>query len=1116
MFKNKRSLSTHERSCLKISKGESFLKYDVVKPYDKDDKILPLSQPMSPLSSQKEPDYNNHQSLKQPQVIKTVNSSTSSKRQNSQIKNMKIIPTKVVAIKDDSSSRNEMHNASECKICKLNIRRNAHALSCVKCDGNYHQKCMKMTPKDYQNWTETANEWCCKSCLGIEVEASNLKWGDMSGFQEITDNIMNTYSEITKWKKNMFEIPKGNIGKELVSEVTKIIQLFTSKTKWEPVALHMLNIFLPLMLQKPSSKSKNRDHIRYLRKRIDLWKQGKLLELVSECKEIQKRLINGKHMKDKSNIKGFTNLMLQGKVKQAVKLINADSDVTGIHELTHGVRQALEEKHPDAEDIDESLIVEGDIVRVEEVIFEEINQEMIQKAAQSTFGTGGPTQIDADIWKVMICAKRFGRCADELADQIAILARRMCTEKISNKVLQTFLACRLVPLMKEDNGIRPVGIGESLRRIVGKCVSWVLKKDIIKASGTLQTCTGIESGIEAAIHAMKSSYKEKWCEVVMLVDADNAFNRLNRKLALENIQKLCPPIHLYLENSYNTPTRLYLNDGTFILSKEGATQGDNLAMAKYALATTPMINFLEKETKSDQIVQVWFADDSTCGGTIEGVKKWWDHLKGIGPKYGYYPKPSKTYIVVKKEEDVERVKEIFGDDEIKITTKGHRHIGAALGSDDFKKEFVEKKIENWINDVKELSDIAEEEPQAAFSAFNTSIAHRWTFLQRTVENISEYFIPLENVIREKLIPALIGRQVSDDERKLISLPYRYGGLGIQNPVEMADREYCTSEKITEQLTKLIMEQDNDITKFSSERSNEVKRRLKSEKEMWFKALEESLKTKMNDTERRYLETAQEKGASSWLSALPIKRLGYDLNKQDFRDAVSLRYGWKIKGVPNICSCGKQNDIDHALICHKGGFVNMRHDKVRNVEAKLMQKVCKDVQVEPILMPTRAERLNEGTNIAPNARLDIAARGVWTEQEKTFFDVRITHPNAPSLRNKKVEQVYKMAEKEKKNTYNDRILNVEKSSFTPLIFSTSGGMGPECQKFNKRLAELTAAKTNESYSHVISHMRTALRFALLKSTVAGLRGFRGKKENDTSEEEEIDYNLIPNIICYESK
>ena len=103
------------------------------------------------------------------------------------------------------------------------------------------------------------------------------------------------------------------------------------------------------------------------------------------------------------------------------------------------------------------------------------------------------------------------------------------------------------------------------------------------------------------------------------------------------------------------------------------------------------------------------------------------------------------------------------------------------------------------------------------------------------------------------------------------------------------------------------------------------------------------------------------------------------------------------------------------------------------------------------------------NIAPNARLDIAARGVWTEQEKTFFDVRITHPNAPSLRNKKLEQVYKMAEKEKKNTYNDRILNVEKSSFTPLIFTTSGGMGPVSRTYSWK-NELILLTCNLTYEN----------------------------------------------------
>ena len=60
-------------------------------------------------------------------------------------------------------------------------------------------------------------------------------------------------------------------------------------------------------------------------------------------------------------------------------------------------------------------------------------------------------------------------------------------------------------------------------------------------------------------------------------------------------------------------------------------------------------------------------------------------------------------------------------------------------------------------------------------------------MQRTIPNISDLFKPLEEIIREKLIPAVVGRKVSDVERRLIALPVRCGGLGITNPVLNADR-----------------------------------------------------------------------------------------------------------------------------------------------------------------------------------------------------------------------------------------------------------------------------------------------------------------------------------------
>ena len=136
----------------------------------------------------------------------------------------------------------------------------------------------------------------------------------------------------------------------------------------------------------------------------------------------------------------------------------------------------------------------------------------------------------------MLCSKAYGVLSDELADAVAVLTRRICTEDIPYDHVSSLFSCRLVPLIKEINGVRPVGIGETLRRIVGKSVAKSLRNDIQMAGGCLQTCTGIEAGIEAAIHAMAKTFKKEDCEAVILVDADNAFNRLNRKAAIHNIK----------------------------------------------------------------------------------------------------------------------------------------------------------------------------------------------------------------------------------------------------------------------------------------------------------------------------------------------------------------------------------------------------------------------------------------------------------------------------------------------------------------------------------------------------------------------------------------------------
>ena len=122
----------------------------------------------------------------------------------------------------------------------------------------------------------------------------------------------------------------------------------------------------------------------------------------------------------------------------------------------------------------------------EEVIYESIDADMIIKTTKRFNGSGGPTKVDSDCWKHILCSKFFTVQSQNLAQAIADLTKRLCTEDVSADSVKELYAGRLVPLDKNP-GIRPVGIGEVLRRIISKAVTSLLKEDIIESAGLLQT-----------------------------------------------------------------------------------------------------------------------------------------------------------------------------------------------------------------------------------------------------------------------------------------------------------------------------------------------------------------------------------------------------------------------------------------------------------------------------------------------------------------------------------------------------------------------------------------------------------------------------------------------------
>ena len=115
-------------------------------------------------------------------------------------------------------------------------------------------------------------------------------------------------------------------------------------------------------------------------------------------------------------------------------------------------------------------------------------------------------------------------------------------------------------------------------------------------------------------------------------------------------------------------------------------------------------------------------------------------------------------------------------------------------------------------------------------------------------------------------------------------------------------------------------------------------------------------------------------------------------------------------------------------------------------------------------------------------------------ERTFFDIRVTHPNAPSNRPKTLKKLYIQNEEEKMGKYAQRVINNEKGTFCPLVYTTFGGTGPQCSTHHKRVAQLLSHKKKDKYEDIINVIRIKVRFALLRSVLTALRGVRGIPED----------------------
>ncbi|CAM9907663.1 unnamed protein product, partial [Heterosigma akashiwo] len=149
-----------------------------------------------------------------------------------------------------------------------------------------------------------------------------------------------------------------------------------------------------------------------------------------------------------------------------------------------------------------------------------------------------------------------------------------------------------------------------------------------------------------------------------------------------------------------------------------------------------------------------FADDSSAAGKLETVLAWVKALVKEGPKYGYYPEPSKSVLVVKEGKE-ERAREVFAECPDLDIVSHHRFLGGCIGASAGVESYVKKKVATWVECVRHLARATEKFPQSAYVAFTMSLQSEWKFLQRLIPGSSAWFGELNDVIKREFIPALL-------------------------------------------------------------------------------------------------------------------------------------------------------------------------------------------------------------------------------------------------------------------------------------------------------------------------------------------------------------------------
>ena len=904
------------------------------------------------------------------------------------------------------------------------------------------------------------------------------------------------YMRVAACKSPLYDLPNGCWAVRFLQIQTQLLRdARTRKCNSEKPL-----IFAPCILRKVKDVKVASDIKKLILCRLDMWDAGKYCALVKGVEEEAQVSGFGATHTHEFEVESagwrYESMVLSGKIRAAVRMVT-DRDPGGpfkpddkCTKSGRPVIDVLREKHPKAViPSDEEFDTHPDGPEAMESPSITCYEENVAKAASKLSGGAGPCGVEGIMLRNWLLW--HGNNSELLREELGQWVYWLSNGSPPYAAYRALNAVRVLAADKRP-GVRPLGCGETWMRLIANCNHLQTRNGATAACGNVHLCTGLRSGIEANLHAVRAIWPQSmgWTQDAggdevddeaatvdsiaatmqaletndgrratrdpgaaeddrysrytpetgfgsALFDARNAFNELNRYLMLWNVAHLWNRGSRFAFNRYRHWGLCLVRDrpgkpAIVIHSKEGVTQGDCFAMSLYGTALLPLARKMRDAVPT--ALQPWFADDSGSAGEARTYAACLDFLVKVGPKYGYFADPSKSYYICKGEDEAVARSE-FEKLGLDINfSRGQRYLGGFIGSGATKEKWLGEMVAKWAAAVETLAKVASKYPQTAYTGFTFCLQNEWQYLQRVVADTGPFFEPLEKAIRTQFIPALMGLPAGDIDgkyRELLTHSVTKGGLALRNPMDTAASVHAASLGATLHLTRSLV--DGDVmfdlgTHLAVARdAGQAARSGRLEREQRF------LNAWASDLPADKRRDKRNCASGVWLTVVPSRLNGTSISADEWRDNVRLRYNHLPLNMPQHCDgCNERMTVEHALSCKKGGLVHIRHDDVADEWRHLCGTALSfgRVEREPRIYSSVGRRAREVGDTAVDTpatgerdgmqtteeRGDAGIHGFWQWQRTAIFDVRITDTDARSARGRDYTKVLAAHEKEKKTKY----------------------------------------------------------------------------------------------------